>query len=41
MDKLNEDDKFQRLKSQMGITYQDQVDISPAKMPNYVEKVRT
>lgn len=40
MDNLNNDVDFGTLKSKMGITYQDEVAISPQLMPNYTDKVK-
>lgn len=39
VDKLDDDETFLSLKKDMGITYNDQVTISPQKMENYGEKV--
>jgi hypothetical protein len=39
VDDLNNDECFAKLKKSMGITYQDDIVISPAKFPNYEEKV--
>ena len=39
MDDLANDDELNKLKKTMGITYQDNVVISPDKLPNYKEKV--
>lgn len=40
VDSLNDDPGFKTLKSQMGITYQDEIVISPQQMPNYTDRVR-
>jgi 1,2-dihydroxy-3-keto-5-methylthiopentene dioxygenase len=37
---LNNDDKFNLLKKQMGVTYQDDIVISPEKFPNYQDKLK-
>jgi 1,2-dihydroxy-3-keto-5-methylthiopentene dioxygenase len=37
---LNDDDQFNLLKKQMGITYQDDIIISPEKFPNYQDKLK-
>ena len=39
VDNLDNDEQFNKLKKAMGITYQDNVVISPEKMPNYQERV--
>lgn len=39
VDDLEHDDEFNTLKKQMGITYQDNVVISPNTMPNYEDRV--
>lgn len=39
VDDLDNDPEFQALKKKMGITYQDNVVISPSTMPEYNEKV--
>lgn len=39
VDQLDEDQEFAQLKKQMGITYQDNVIISPETMSDYNQKV--
>ena len=39
VDNLDNDEQFNKVKKAMGITYQDNVVISPEKMPNYQERV--
>jgi hypothetical protein len=39
VDNLSNDDAFNDLKRKMGVTYQDQINISPAAFPNYEDKV--
>ncbi|CAF0782299.1 unnamed protein product [Brachionus calyciflorus] len=40
VDDLEHDDEFNKLKKEMGITYQDNVVISPSSMPNYEDKLK-
>jgi 1,2-dihydroxy-3-keto-5-methylthiopentene dioxygenase len=37
---LNNDEKFNLLKKQMGVTYQDDIIISPDTFPNYQDKLK-
>lgn len=39
VDQLDQDQEFAELKKKMGITYQDNVTISPDTMSDYTEKV--